>query len=204
MKKIGRKTGSTIARKNIHSKQFETLLEYIEKNEKMKDRVKLNFKRAFTLLWFGGFRVSELTNLYNSDIVDIIEEGELHLTNSTKTKTPREVYFSKKGQKAIKKLFKSDLEKEPLNAVALKAWGFCYEKYNPAGLCRSLNQVLAKALGKQFTTHSFRAGYITDMHHSGISLKTIQENIGHSNMATTGEYITVKESAKKKAVKKVR
>jgi site-specific recombinase XerD len=201
---MSRKKGSTIARKNISTKQFEAVLKWIDESGTIKQRTKLTYRQAFSLLYLGGFRVSELTFLDNSDIADIIEEGELHLSNKTKTKKPREVYFSLAGQERIEILFQTALAKEPLNAVALKAWGSCYERYNPAGLTRSLNEVLKKALGRQYSTHSFRAGYITDMAKSGENLKTIQENIGHVNMSTTLGYIYIDEEDKKKAVNKVR
>ena len=54
-----------------------------------------------------------------------------------------------------------------------------------------MNKFIHRVLGELYSTHSFRAGYITIAHKQGLSLAHIQNDIGHENIETTALYIKV-------------
>ena len=54
-----------------------------------------------------------------------------------------------------------------------------------------MNRFIHKVLGEYYSTHSFRAGYVTVSHQQGLSLEHIRQDIGHKDIATTARYATV-------------
>ncbi|MGB3988539.1 MAG: hypothetical protein WBK67_02480 [Minisyncoccales bacterium] len=54
-----------------------------------------------------------------------------------------------------------------------------------------MNKFIHSVLGELYSTHSFRAGYITAAHQLGLSLEHIRQDIGHASIATTARYATV-------------
>ena len=54
-----------------------------------------------------------------------------------------------------------------------------------------MNQFIHRVLGELYSTHNFRAGYITTAHQLGLSLEHIRQDIGHANISTTARYATV-------------
>ena len=51
-------------------------------------------------------------------------------------------------------------------------------------------------------THSFRAGYITQLFRDGVDLETVRRSVGHSSLEVTRGYLTEPDALMKKAVKK--
>jgi len=183
-----RPKGTTKARKIITKKEYKELLNYLNRTDELKPHSIENAKKAFVLLYYGGFRVSELISLTNRELFEILKKGEFSLTNNTKTKKPRMVYFSEQAVKEIRKIFKSHLQ-EPESYLLIRSWGKPFSKFSPHTLQRQLNFILKTVLGSSYTTHSFRAGLITEMALKGINTKIIQSFINHSNVSTTLRYI---------------
>ena len=194
-----RPKGATKSRKIITQKEYKELMNYLNRTDELKPHSIENAKKAFVLLYYGGFRVSELIDLTNKELFEIIKNKEFSLSNNTKTKKPRRVYFSDNAIKDIKKVFKNHFE-ESENYLLIRSWGKPYNKYSPHTLQRQLNIILKTALGYSYTTHSFRAGIITEMALKGINTKIIQSFINHSNVTTTLRYIKPSERDIKNAL----
>jgi integrase len=197
-KKAGRPKGKKMERKDIYADEFKQLINWIEESN-MKNLAKSNAIKAFYLLYFFGFRAGEIANLKNSHIYQMQKEHVISLCNNTKTKTPREAYISDRYTSLLEKIFKENLE-ENENYVLISPIINRMEHYSSAGLIAMLNKVLKKALGEQYTTHSFRAGYITELHNAGVDIKVLSQLIGHRNIATTYIYIKISEQQKRDAV----
>ena len=60
---------------------------------------------------------------------------------------------------------------------------------NSIGFTKDFNQLIQIVLGKNYSTHSFRKGIITEMGVSGINPKIIQHFVSHKNISTTLNYI---------------
>lgn len=182
---MGRPTGTTRVKKPILKKEYDRLIRAVNYNTDMKSVTKTKMICAFTLLYLTGCRVSEITRLTRDDLDSMICENEYSLTNSTKTKTPRlisfdegkaQIEFLKKLAPAKKCIFYRNNSESPMTVSALTLL---------------LNRFIHTILGQLYSTHSFRAGYVTAFHQQGMSLEHIRQDIGHASIATTARYATV-------------
>jgi len=183
---MARPVGTTRAKKPIFKKEFLRLVNATNRSLHLQHTTKNKFIIAFTLLYITGCRVSEIILFELKDIELMIKNNEFSLKNNTKTNKPRLISFD--GNRVqiglLKKilppddgyLFKKNNSKEPIGVSSLK---------------HQMNSFIHKVLGELYSTHSFRAGYITTAHKVGLSIRHIQEDIGHKNIATTSRYISV-------------
>jgi len=197
----GRPKGATLERRDIYASEFQTLLDYLQE-AKMRDRAKSNAMKAFHLLFYFGFRVSEIVDLKNHHIKKMEREKLISLGNDTKTKTPRDAYIADAHIEILKDIFQESLLDED-DFTLISPTFHPKDYYSKGSLTRMLNRVIHKALGDQYSTHSFRAGYITSLHRADVSIKVIQEIIGHTKSTTTMRYITVSDEEKRDAVEKI-
>lgn len=181
-----RPIGTTRAKKPIFKNEFERLVCACKNSKEIKSPTKQKLIRAFTLLYMTGCRAGEIVNMRTDDLISMIENNEFSLTNNTKTKTPRLISFDESRQQIeyLKKilskndtyLFPRNNANTPMTASALKLL---------------MNTFIHSVLGELYSSHSFRAGYITAFHQQGLSLEHIRADIGHANIATTARYATV-------------
>ncbi|MDD2829240.1 MAG: site-specific integrase [Sulfuricurvum sp.] len=181
-----RPIGTTRAKKPIFKKEFDRLIRACNYSKEIKSPTKLKLIRAFTLLYMTGCRASEIINMTTADLTLMIRDNEYSLTNKTKTKTSRLISFDESRQQIeyFKKILPSDSTylfprnnaNVPMTASALKLL---------------MNTFIHSILGELYSSHSFRAGYITAFHQQGLSLEHIRQDIGHANIATTARYATV-------------
>lgn len=181
-----RPVGTTRAKKPIDKIEYERLMRFISRSGFIKqERVKAKLRRCFTLLYVTGCRISEIVDFDTMDLRAMAEQREYSLTNATKTKQSRLIILGQKQAELIRKITPSfnvrlfDVSARHLTAKA--------------------NEVIHACLGELYSTHSFRAGYVTRLANSGANLKLIQEDVGHSNMATTARYIKVTDDQKRAA-----
>jgi len=184
---MARPKGTTRAKKPIFKKEFETLLNAVNRSLDLQSKTKIKFTTAFTLLYLTGCRVSEIIDLKREDIIKMIDENEFSLSNNTKTKKPRLITFDEQRRQVefLKKIL-------PLHDNEyLFAKNRSTKHMTVASLKLQLNTFIHINLGLLYSTHSFRSGYITTAHKQGLSLEHIREDIGHKNIATTARYATV-------------
>ncbi len=183
---MSRPIGTTRAKKPILKKEFERLMTATSRSLDLHSATKIKLSRAFTLLYLTGCRVSEIANFKTNDIEEMILNNEYSLANNTKTKKARLISFdSNKTQiEFLKKLL-------PTNDEYLFAKNNSDKAMTTEALKLMMNKFMQKILGELYSTHSFRAGYITVAHQLGLSLEHIRQDIGHLNISTTARYATV-------------
>ncbi|MGB5919274.1 tyrosine-type recombinase/integrase [Arcobacter sp.] len=194
MKIIGRPIGTTKEKKPILEKEFVKLINYTKGDDSIKEFTRSKYLKTFTLLYYSGCRISELISLTVNDLHTIINTEELSLTNSTKTKRPRLIYFSKEAIKELKKIFINEFFNSSKNELLVRTKNKPYDKVSCIGFTAQLNNHIHNVLGELYSTHSFRQGVITEMATKGINSKIIQEYIGHASISTTLRYITPTEA----------
>jgi len=180
-----RPTGTTRAKKPILKREFDRLIRAVNHNTEIKSVTKAKLISAFTLLYLTGCRVSEIVHLTRDDLDRMITENEYSLTNATKTKTPRLISFDE-GKTQIEFLRRL----APLKKCIFYRNG-SEKPMTVSALTLLLNQFIHGVLGELYSSHSFRAGYITAFHQQGLSLEHIRTDIGHASIATTARYATV-------------
>ena len=183
---MARPKGTTRAKKPIMKKEFDRLINAVNRSLDIKSPTKLKLTRAFTLLYLTGCRVSEIAYFKSDDVKQMIEENEYSLTNDTKTHSSRLISFdaNKTQIEFLKKIL-------PFNDGYLFAKNNSDKAMTVSALKLLMNKFIHRVLGQLYSTHSFRAGYITTAHQLGLSLEHIREDIGHKNIATTARYATV-------------
>ncbi|MFW2557299.1 tyrosine-type recombinase/integrase [Aliarcobacter butzleri] len=157
---------------------------------------KNNLRRTSILIYFTSMRVNEVKQLKVKDINTIFEKEELIIVTHKTRK--RKLFFSKEAIKQIKKHFVfNDDSKDDNFIITVKG--------NPLKTPRSstfiakINSFIQEVLGHRYSSHSFRAGIITDMS-KYINPKCIKEFIGHSDIKTTMRYIRPTDEDLKKCL----
>ncbi len=131
-------------------------------------------------------RVNEVKQLKIKDINTIYEKEELIIVTH-KTRKERKLFFSKEAIKQIKKHFVfNDNSKDEDFIITTK--GNPLKTPNSSTFIAKVNSFIQEVLGNRYSSHSFRAGIITDMSKS-INPKFIKEFIGHSDIKITMRYI---------------
>jgi len=184
---MARPKGTTRVKKPILKRDFDRLINAVNSSIDMQSKTKVKLTTAITLLYLTGCRISEITQLTTADIKQMIRENEYSLTNGTKTKSARLIIFDNRRQQVsfLRKIL-------PLhNDEYLFARNNSNEPMTVGSLKLQVNNFMQKTLGKLYSTHSFRAGYITTAHQQGLSLEHIRQDIGHKSIATTARYATV-------------
>ena len=182
-------------KESIKEFEFNVLVNYVNNNDKMRQNTKDNYLKAFTLLFYSGARLNELTQITNKDILSLIKNKEL-IIKTHKTKSERKIYFSDKAVKNITKLFKElNIYDEPKQYRIIRVKGNPYATPSPIAFIQQTNKVIQSVLGKRYTSHSFRQGLITELGAKGINPKIIKEFMGHKDIKTTMRYIKPSEDA---------
>lgn len=183
---MARPKGTTRAKKPLLKKEFDRLIHAVKYNKSCKSTTKPKLMRAFTLLYLTGCRISEIINFTTTDLLETIKHNEYSLTNATKTKSSRLISFDT-NRVQIEML----REILPSTEIYLFHANNAHEPMCVASLTRTMNKFIHSVLGTLYSTHSFRAGYITAAHKQGLSLEHIRQDIGHASIATTARYATV-------------
>lgn len=192
-----RPKGSTKDRQPIGEEEFKRLILITKRDKSLQHTTRLKMVRAFTLLRLSACRVSEIINFRVEDLHHIIKTSSISLDNRNKTKKPRLLRFSGNGIMMLRELDLSDTS----NMLFYKNGSS--KPMSAAVFTRVLNEQIKKVLGDLYTSHSFRAGLITDaLRHTG-NIKIAQAIAGHSNYKTTLEYIKVSNEDIYKALERV-
>jgi len=178
-------------KKSVTSKEYKKLMSFVRGDEDIKPFNQKRFLKIFSLLYYSGMRVNEITQIKYSHIAQIIQTSETIII-SHKTKRERVLYFSDNAIKEIKKYF--TYEESELNNYCITSWGNPQKTFHEVSLIQLVNKYMKNILGDNFTSHSFRQGLITEMGSKSINPKIIQSYIGHRNISTTLGYIKPTES----------
>ncbi|QOY52482.1 tyrosine-type recombinase/integrase [Candidatus Sulfurimonas baltica] len=173
-------------KKSITEKEYKKLMAYARGDEDIKEFNQKRFFKIFSLLYYSGLRVNEITQIKYSHVDDIIQNGET-VVISHKTKMERVLYFSESAIKEIKKYF--TYAENELDNFCITSWGNPKKTFHEISLIQLVNKYMKQILGTGFTSHSFRQGLITEMGSRSVNPRIIQSFIGHKNINTTLGYI---------------
>lgn len=180
----GRKKGSIKNSKPILEREYKILKSYINGLETFQT-TKIKWMRSLEILYMSGMRVSEILDIKNKDIVDGIQKGELSVFVK-KQNIIRHIPLSEKSVKVLKKLIDGETD---MDGYFIHKRNSVRNNLNPIGFTKDFNQLIQLVLGKNYSSHSFRKGIITEMGVSGINPKIIQHFVSHKNISTTLNYI---------------
>lgn len=174
--------------RGLFYKEIEKRLRYLSEEEEIS---LLNvccgqLKNIVLVALHTGMRRGEILNLKWDDI----QNGFIYL-NETKTYMPRQIDINKTLRelfKSIPRHIKSEYvfygkDGEPLKSVS-----------------RAFENALTKAGIKDFRFHDLRHTFASKLVMKGVSLKAVQELLGHQNIKMTMRYAHLSDDYKKKAV----
>jgi len=140
-------------------------------------------------LFSTGMRVSELASLNRDQIKITPKTKDLEVTIIGKGNRPRPVYFSERAVKWLRKYLQTRKDKQKPLFIRYKG-----PKNSPLRLTtRSIENIVKKYAKKAgvpiFTVpHTLRHSFATLLLSKGVDLRTVQEFLGHKNIATTQIY----------------
>jgi len=173
-------------KKSVTEKEYKKLMSFVRGDEDIKSFSQKRFLKIFSLLYYSGLRVNEVTQIKFSHIAEIIQTSETIIV-SHKTKRERVLYFSESAIKELKKYF--TYEENELNNFCITSWGNPQKTFHEVSLIQLVNKYMKNILGDNFTSHSFRQGLISEMGSKSVNPRVIQSFIGHMNVSTTLGYI---------------
>lgn len=139
------------------------------------------------LLYSAGIRVSELVNIKLTDV----NFAECFLKVKGKGSKERLVPLGSKALSSIRQYIETEREKLRNPAAEL------FLSHNGKALTRAMVWKLVKRLSlgtgisKNISPHTFRHSLATHLIENGADIRTVQEILGHANIATTQIYTSV-------------
>lgn len=179
----GRPKNTNKNSKPILDKEFSVLKSYVNGLETF-ETTKLKWLRSLEILYMSGLRVSEILDIRIKDIQNGIEKSELSVFVK-KQKIIRHIPLSQKSVNILKRLIKDETD---IDGYFIHKRNSKRSNLNPNGFTKEFNDLLQLVLGKDFSSHSFRKGIITQMSKKGINPRLTQTFIGHRNVTTTLNY----------------
>ena len=145
--------------------------------------------RAIILLLFsGGLRVSELVGLNRDDVST--QRGEF--TVRGKGQKDRPIFLTNQATVALAKYLET--RHDEVTALFINYGGAKREDASVGRLTpRSIQRIIEKyrlraGITKHVTPHTLRHSFATDLLTHGADLRSVQEMLGHANVATTQVY----------------
>ena len=169
-------------------KSFPAFITEVELN-KILDSTKNNvLQNIFTIAFYSGLRLSELTNLKWASID--FTENIITLYNgngfNTKNKKDRVIPMNKKVRGIFLDISPKDKKQNENRYVFEK---FENVKYNNDYISKKFKQAARKAgLDEKVHYHTLRHSFASNLVQAGASLYVIKELLGHENISTTEMY----------------
>lgn len=154
----------------------------------------LRDRAILEVLFSTGLRVSELTSLNKEDIN--IERGEFSVLG--KGRKVRVVFLSENAKKRLSEYLEK--RSDPYSPLFIRYSGPKPEEgLTPEKMrlsVRSVERLVDKyrkqaGIVKHFSPHALRHSFATDLLQHGADLRSVQEMLGHKNVATTQVYTHV-------------
>ncbi len=191
-----REKGQKKDRHPILEDEFLKIIFLTTNDVKMNKATRLKLLRVYTILYHSGCRISEITNFTLDNINYIIKNKNFVLTD-TKTNTIQLLKFNDVSVKAIADLDYSDCK----DAIFYKNGSS--QAMARVGLRNLCNRHLEKQLNQLYTTHSFRAGYVTRIVEATGNIAIAQKLARHKDRKTTLKYISATDKQVNNALDKV-
>ncbi len=149
--------------------------------------------RAILETFFStGLRVAELTALDRKQLAGTKNKTEFELSIIGKGNYPRIVYFSERALHWIKEYLLRRTDEDDALFIRSKGPTNAPLRLTTRGI-ETIVQKYAKAAGLPVlaTPHTIRHSFATDLMTQGVDIRTVQEFLGHRNIATTQIYTHV-------------
>jgi integrase/recombinase XerD len=143
-------------------------------------------------LFSTGLRVAELVALDRKQFYGVADKSDFEISIIGKGGYPRTVYFSQRSLMWVKKYLSSRRDSHDPLFIRFKGPGSDSLRLSTHAV-EDIVQKYAKKAGLPFlaTPHTLRHSFATDLLTQGVDLRSVQEFLGHRNIATTQVYTHV-------------
>jgi integrase len=193
---MARPTNTKKDRIPIKEDEFNRIIFLAKRDKTLKGNTKKKLIRGFTFLYVTGARVSEIVDFTLDDLQFIYKYKYMILTH-TKSNATQRLQFNDKTCDILKDIEYNDCT----NYLFYK--NNSDEPMAVAGFTKLINKYLAKYLSVLYTTHSFRAGYITRIIEQTGNPKIAQKLARHRDIQTTLDYVGVSDKDIDEAINKI-
>jgi len=162
-----------------------------------KDDIGIRDRAILEAFFSTGLRIAELVSLNLEQFSNLKNKNDMELGVIGKGGKPRVVYFSERALNFIKKYLEIRDTMQGANTKALfinfrDKSDSADARLTPRSIERMVKKYALLSGVPVFTTpHTLRHSYATDLLNQGVDLRSIQEFLGHSNIATTQIYTHV-------------
>lgn len=172
-----------IARRQIDVVEYQDLARMLN-GLNGKDLRSLRDRAILETFFSTGLRLSELCSL---DRYSDFTRGEL--TVRGKGEKLRVVFLSERAKKTINNYLKKRVDTDSALFVSLVKSGAVIGRVTPRAVERMVQFRATKAgIPKKVHPHQLRHSFATDLLMNGADLRSVQELLGHANVATTQVY----------------
>ncbi len=174
--------------KFLDAAQVERLVEAADS----KTETGLRDRAILETLFSTGLRVAELVALERKQFAGARGRTDYEISITGKGGYPRTVYFSERALSWVQKYLSSRGDEDAALFVRLKGPGGDSRRLTTRAV-ENIVQKYAKKAGLPLlaTPHTLRHSFATDLLTQGVDLRTVQEFLGHRNIATTQVYTHV-------------
>jgi len=157
----------------------------------------LRDRAILEVLFSTGLRVAELAALSREQIKIKSDTKDLELGITGKGGRARTVYFSERTVKWLREYLKTRNDNDKALFINYRPGKTDEDSPSPKRLTsRSIERIMEKyskisGLPIMATPHTMRHSYATDLLNQGVDIRTVQELLGHQNIATTQIYTHV-------------
>lgn len=151
----------------------------------------LRDRAIMEVLFSTGLRIAELTAL-NRNQIHFKDKDGLELTITGKGGAVRTVYFSPRALGWLKQYLDTRMDIDPALFVNYRSKNADSLRLSKRSIEASIKRYsILAGLPIMVTPHTLRHSYATDLLTQGVDLRTVQEFLGHKNIATTQIYTHV-------------
>lgn len=182
--------------KERREKQVKFLdLEQVEKlldSPNAKSLMGLRDRAILEILFSTGLRVAELVALDRKHLAGAKNKKDFEMGITGKGGYPRTIYFSERALYWVKQYLEARDDESPALFIRYKGPGDDSARLTTRAI-ELVVEKYAKKSGIPFlaTPHTLRHSFATDLLNKGVDLRTVQEFLGHRNIATTQVYTHV-------------
>ena len=163
--------------------------------------LKARLRCAFTILAITGIRYGELNHLKVKQIQCLITNYYCPIDRKKRGPANLKAFLREPGTQLIKErkedfdlLIRTKYENTETPEEALETYMFSAEKTPFKPLARAffnnmLNKALNSSLAGQYTTHSFRHNFITELWRDSNDIEYVRQSMGHQHITSTAVYI---------------
>jgi integrase/recombinase XerD len=172
---------------SISKEQFEKLIDFLKNDTEIRENRRDRLLKLFSLLYYTGARLNELTNLTNNMMANLLIGEGFYIKRPTNEESKR-IYISENAKSILNEIFTEQIFNDEL--IFISERGDKKSGMNTNSILRDTNSYLEKVFkDESIRTHSFRCAFIKELLDDNVNVKLIQELTGHKSASSIYRYI---------------